>query len=392
MMKYIVLVGDGMADYPLKELNNRTPLQFANIPNMDRIARGGKNGLLKTIPDSMEAGSDVANLSILGYNPETYYTGRGPLEAAGIGIELSKDDVIFRCNLITEENGEIIDHASGHITTEEAKVLIELLDEKIGKEWVKFHTGISYRHILTLNRADSVTCAPPHDVIGQSIYDNMPEGNGGFLKDLIMASKEILGGHEINIRRKKEGKRPANMIWPWGQGKTPKIPLFKDKYGLCGAVISAVYLIKGIGKCAGMDVIDVPGATGFLDTSYENKAKYAIKSLEKNDFVFVHVEAPDEAAHMGNLDEKIKAIERFDWMVGLILDKLTPPYKILVLPDHFTPIPVKTHTRESVPFAIYSSEGKSDSVSSYDEESAKKGSFGKIIGENLMNVLIENGR
>ena len=220
----------------------------------------------------------------------------------------------------------------------------------------------------------------------------MPRVDGGCLEDLIVASKPLLGWPEINRKRKKEGQRPANVIWAWGQGKDPKIALFKDKYGLCGAVISAVYLIKGIGKCAGMDVIDVPGATGYLDTSYENKAKYAIKSLEKNDFVFVHVEAPDEAAHMGNLDEKIKAIERFDWMVGLILDELKAPYKILVLPDHFTPIPVKTHTREPVPFAIYSSEEKGDSVSSYDEESAKKGSFGKIIGENLMDVLIENGR
>ena len=391
-MKYIILVGDGMADYPLPELNNKTPLQSANIPNMDLIAQNGKNGLLKTIPDSMEAGSDVANLSILGYNPEVYYTGRGPLEAAGIGIKLEKDDVIFRCNLITEEDGNIIDHAAGHITTEEAKVLIELLDQKIGKEVARFHTGISYRHILILKCADGVTCSPPHDVIGQSIYDKMPTGDNGFLKNLIIESKEILEGHEINVKRKKEDKRAANMIWPWGQGKTPKIPLFKEKYGVLGSVISAVYLIKGIGRCSGMDVIDVPGATGYLDTSYENKAKYALKSLKNHDLVFVHVEAPDEAAHMGSLEEKIKAIERFDWMVGFILDKLKDPYKILILPDHFTPLSVKTHTKDPVPFAIYSSEENGDSVNLYDEESAKKGSFGKIVGEDLMDLFLKNKR
>ena len=389
-MKYIVIVGDGMADYSLEELNGKTPLQSANIPNMDRIAKNGKNGTIKTIPDSMEAGSDVGNLSILGYNPEIYYTGRGPLEAAGIGLKFDEDDVIFRCNLITELNNEIIDHAAGHITTKEAKILIELLDEKIGKNGVKFHMGISYRHILSLKCKDGVKCAPPHDVIGQSIYNNMPTGDDGFLKNLIVESKSILEKHEINIKRKKEGKRPANMIWPWGQGKLPKIPLFKEKYGLSGSVISAVYLIKGIGRSSGMDVVDVPGATGYLDTSYENKAKYAIKSLKKNDFVFVHVEAPDEAAHMGNLEEKLKAIERVDFLVGYVLDKLKEPYKILVLPDHFTPIPVKTHTREPVPFAIYSSEGEGDSVKSYDEESAKKGSFGEIIGENLMDVFMAN--
>ncbi|MDY6965158.1 MAG: cofactor-independent phosphoglycerate mutase [Halobacteriota archaeon] len=388
-MKYITLVGDGMADYPLDELGNKTPLQAADTPNMDYIASNGKNGLLKTIPDDMGAGSDVANLSILGYNPREYYTGRGPLEAAGMGIKLDGEDLIFRCNLITEKDGMIADYSSGHITTDEVKPLIELLNERLGGDGVKFYLGISYRHILSLKESGDAVCVPPHDVIGHKIDDNLPSGSDSdILKRLIIKSRGILEGHEINKARESKGKNPANMIWPWGQGKTPGIPLFEDLHGVHGAVISAVYLIKGIGTCAGLDVIDVPGATGYLDTSYENKAKYAVKSLEERDFVFVHVEAPDEAAHMGDLKEKMKAIESFDEMVGWIMDGLDGSCKILVLPDHFTPISVKTHTREPVPFAVYSTEEEGDPVRSFDESSAENGSFGLIEGDQLMDAFI----
>ncbi len=391
-MKYIVLVGDGMADYPIPELGNLTPLAAANIPNMDFIAKHGKCGVAKTVPDNMPAGSDVANLSIMGYNPSQYYSGRGPLEAASMGVALEKDDIAFRCNLITEKDGTIADYSAGHILSEEARILIEAVDAELGNA-CKFHAGVSYRHLLVMKHGEYAQCTPPHDVTGQSVEDCLPRGeDSGLLIDLIRTSKPILDKHEINIKRRKNGKNTANLIWPWGQGKAPAMPLFNDLFGVSGSIISAVDLLKGIGKYAGLDVIDVPGATGYLDTNFSGKAAYALKSLETHDFVLVHVEAPDEAGHMGNLEAKIKAIEDFDEkVVGGMLNELGGfgDFRVMVLPDHPTPISVRTHTREPVPFAIYSSTESADYVDRFDELAAREGVFGLVEGHRLMNLLIK---
>lgn len=392
-MKYIVLVGDGMADYPLPELGDLTPLQAANTPNMDFIANHGRNGVAKTIPETMPAGSDVANLSIMGYDPAIYYSGRGPLEAASIGVPLMIDDIAFRCNLITEKDGIIADYSAGHISSEEARILIEAVDSELANN-CRFHAGVSYRHLLVMKLGEKALCTPPHDVVGRSVEDVLPRGEDShILIDLIKSSKHILQDHEINLKRKKDRKNVANLIWPWGQGKALNIPHFRELYGVTGSVISAVDLLKGIGKSAGLDVIEVPGATGYLDTNFSGKAAYALDSLKERDFVFVHVEAPDEASHMGNMEAKIKAIEDFDnKVVGGMLNELGGygEYRILVLPDHPTPISIKTHTREPVPFAIYSSTEKADYVDRFDEFSAKEGIFGLVEGHRLMGILTKH--
>ncbi len=389
-MKYIVLVGDGMADYPIPELGGITPLAAANIPNMDFIAKHGKCGVAKTVPENMPAGSDVANLSIMGYDPARYYSGRGPLEAASIGITLEKDDIAFRCNLITEKDGMIADYSAGHISSEEARSLIEAVDRELGNA-CKFHAGVSYRHLLVMKKGEKAECTPPHDVVGQSVDDVLPRGeDSDILIALIKASKPILEKHVVNMNRRKDGKNTANLIWPWGQGKAPDMPRFVKLFGVSGSIISAVDLLKGIGKYAGLDVINVPGATGYLDTNFSGKAAYALKSLEGHDFVLVHVEAPDEAGHMGNIEAKIKAIEDFDEkVVGGMLNELAGDYRIMVLPDHFTPISVRTHTKEPVPFAIYSSTESADYVDRFDEFAAKEGVFGLVEGHRLMNLLIK---
>jgi 2,3-bisphosphoglycerate-independent phosphoglycerate mutase len=391
-MKYVILVGDGMADYPIPELGNLTPLQAANTPNMDFIAKQGKNGVALTVPDNKPPGSDVANMAIMGYDPAKYFSGRGPLEAGSMGIKLGPDDIAFRCNLITEKDGLLTDYSSGHITSEEARILIEAVDKDLGTIG-KFHAGVSYRHLLVMKRGEKAECNPPHDVVGQSIDDVLPHGeDSDILIDLIKASKPILEDHDVNKKRIKNGKNPANLIWPWGQGKAPVMPKIKDMYGVSGSIISAVDLLKGIGVYAGLDVINVPGATGYLDTNFSGKAQYALKSLKEHDFVLVHVEAPDEAGHMGNLKAKIKAIEDFDEkVVGGMLNELGGfgEYKILVLPDHYTPLSLKTHTREPVPFALYSSVDSADYVDRFDESSAKDGIFGLVEGYDLMKFLVK---
>ncbi len=389
-MKYIVLVGDGMADYPLPELGDLTPLQAANTPNMDFIAKHGRNGIAQTVPDNMQPGSDVANLSIMGYDPARYYSGRGPLEAASIGVPLENDDIAFRCNLITEKDGLLADYSAGHISSEEARTLIEAVDSELAND-CRFHAGVSYRHLLVMKRGEKAVCTPPHDVVGQSIDDVLPRGeDADILINLIRASKPVLEMHEINSKRKKNGKNIANLIWPWGQGKALKMPHFRELYGATGSIISAVDLLKGIGKSAGLDVIEVPGATGYLDTNFSGKAAYALDSLKERNFVFVHVEAPDEAGHMGNIEAKVKAIEDFDEkVVGGMLNELGGfgEFRIMILPDHPTPISIRTHTREPVPFALYSSSEKADYVDRFDEVSAKEGVFGLVEGHRLMGML-----
>jgi 2,3-bisphosphoglycerate-independent phosphoglycerate mutase len=375
-MKYVVLIGDGMGDYPLKELDGRTPLQEAETPNMDYLAENGACGLVKTIPDEMEAGSDIANLSILGYDPRKFYTGRGPLEAAAIGVQLGENDVAYRCNLITEEGGVIKDHSAGHISSKESRILIDHLAEKTGDE---IFAGVSYRHILIKRESEVIPCYPPHDILSKPIMEHLPESP---LRELILKSKEILKNHPINRERREQGKPPANMIWLWGGGKPPKLPPFRKKYGVGGAVVAGVDLIKGIGKHAGFDVLKVPGATGYLDTDYEAKAAYGLKALQEKDFLLLHVEAIDEASHLGDVSLKIKAIEDFDSkIVGPFIDK---DMKILLLTDHYTPISKRTHTREPSPFVISGYER--DEIKRYDEFA--EGKYGILPAEKLMHLLI----
>jgi 2,3-bisphosphoglycerate-independent phosphoglycerate mutase len=397
MTKYIVLVGDGMADYPIEGLGMRTPLEAARTPNMDFIAQNGCLGQAKTIPDKMVPASDVANLSILGYDPKKYYSGRGPLEAANLGIELEDDDVAFRCNLITAEGDILLDYSAGHIKSAEAEKLIKFIDQKLGNNKLRFYHGVSYRHLLLVKRGgelklQNLKCLAPHDISGQSIKRNLPKGdNADILIKLMLDSKEILATHEINQVRLDLKENPANMIWLWGQGLKPNMPKFIDKFGLTGSVISAVDLIKGLGHILGLEVINVPGATGYYDTDYEGKAEAAIKSLKKKDFVFVHVEAPDEAGHNGDLREKLTAIERFDqYVVGSLLEYCRDKdgFRIMVLPDHATPLSLKTHTPEAIPFAIYGKNISKGEFLSYSEKEAQKSKLYFENGYQLMEYFI----
>lgn len=351
-MKYIIVIGDGMADQPLEELNGLTPLQSAITPNMDLIASKGVSGLLKTVPEDLTPGSDVANLSLLGYDPKKYYTGRGPLEAASLGARLDEGDVAFRCNFITEDNGKLINFNADHISTVEASELIELLNQKF-KQYGKFYLGTSYRHLFILKdeKSASLKSTPPHDIVGEKIDDNLlTPANDKYavlLNKIIAESKDILIKHPVNEKRIAEGKLPANMIWLWGQGIKPSIPSFYDKHGLKGATVTGVDLIKGLGVYMGLTNINVPGATGYLDTDYCGKAKYALDALETHDLVYIHVEAPDEAGHAGDLKEKILAIERIDkHVLGKVLNEIPSydKYAVAILPDHPTPISLKTHT------------------------------------------------
>ncbi len=397
MTKYIVLVGDGMADYPIEELGMRTPLEAARTPNMDFIAKNGILGQAKTIPDKMTPASDVANLSILGYDPKKYYSGRGPLEAANLGIELEEDDVAFRCNLITASGDTLLDYSAGHIKSTEAEKLIKFLDQKLGTNKIRFFNGMSYRHLLLVKRGaelklQDLKCRAPHDIAGQSIKKNLPKGdNADLIIKLMQDSRQLLENHEINHVRLDLKENPANMIWLWGQGKKPAIPKFIDKFGITGSVISAVDLIKGLGRILGLEVINVPGATGYYDTNYQGKADAAIKSLKNNDFVFVHVEAPDEAGHNGDLREKLTAIERFDQMVvGSLLEycKDKSDFRIMVLPDHATPVSLRTHTPDLIPFAMYGKGIAAGNLVTYNEKEAQKSELHFEQGYQLMEYFI----
>jgi 2,3-bisphosphoglycerate-independent phosphoglycerate mutase len=397
-MKYIVLVGDGMADYPVDELGGRTPLEAARTPHMDFIARNGILGQTRTIPDKMTPASDVANMSILGCDPKKYYSGRGPLEAANMGVQLGNDDVAFRCNLVTVADNKMKDYSAGHISSNEAAILIKAIDKNLGSDAFKFYPGISYRHLLLAKQGaaqelENIECKAPHDILGQDIEKNLPKGkNSRILIDLMQESRKILEKQEINQVRIDLKENPANMIWLWGQGKKPAMPNFKEKYGLTGSVISAVDLIKGLGLILGLDVINVPGATGYYDTNYEGKANAAIKSLETHDFVFVHVEAPDEAGHNGDLREKITAIERFDqFVVGKVLEafKHHENYRILVMPDHATPVALRTHTADTVLFGLFGKNIVGKGFSGYNEKEAKLSDVFFQDGYQVMDYLIK---
>jgi 2,3-bisphosphoglycerate-independent phosphoglycerate mutase len=369
-------------------------LEVASIPNMDAIARQGHLGLVRNIPAGMPPGSDVAILSILGYDPRRYYTGRGPLEAAKLGIEISPQEVAFRCNLVTVDDGRLIDYSSGHISSAEASELVGLLQRELGTESVRFHPGVSYRHICVIKDLAlmHVGCSPPHDVIGQPIEKNIPAGREAeLLRDLMIRSHRLLDGHEVNRARVRRGEKAANMIWLWGQGGTPQISSFKDRFGIGGGVISAVDLVKGIACLIGLDSIEVPGATGYYDTDYAAKGSYAVKCLDREEFILVHVEAPDEAGHNGDLDQKIKAIESFDQhVVGPVMRQFggQPGFRALVLPDHPTPIHLRTHTAEPVPFAWYGPGLSKGGASAFSEREADVSDLIVEHGYQLMERFI----
>jgi 2,3-bisphosphoglycerate-independent phosphoglycerate mutase len=393
-IKYAVLVGDGMADRPLPQLDGRTPLEVARTPNMDEIARLGQLGLARMIPPGFDSGSDVAMLSILGYDPRRYYTGRAPLEAAELGIELVPDMVAFRCNLITADKGRVADYSGGHISSGEAEELITFLDQHLGGNDISFHPGVSYRHICVIRDGNlvGVSCTPPHDIIGQPIEDYLPRGDGAQrLTKLMKDSYLLLRDHDINKARVARGQSPANMIWLWGQGQAATLPAFQERFGVGGGVISAVDLVKGIAKLIGLESIEVPGATGYYDTDYQAKGNYALKCLDKEDFVLVHVEAPDEASHNGDLEQKIRAIEKFDELVvGTVKDRLSqePAFRILVLPDHATPLQLRTHAADPVPFAWYGLGVMIDKAEVFSERKAAQSSLQLNDGYLLIERFI----
>jgi len=381
-MKYAILIGDGMADNPVPELNGKTPLEHAKTPNMDSLASCGELGLFKTVPDGFPPGSDVANLSILGYDPKLYYTGRAPLEAASIGVKLTGEDVAFRCNLVTlsEEKGAFImkDYSAGHISTEEASLIIKTLDDEFSALGVRFYTGKSYRHLMVWKGGiEGISTTPPHDISDKEVGPYLPKGKGAeLLISLVEKSRIMLKDHPVNHRREREGKNTADSIWLWGQGRAPSMPAFSERFNLRGAIISAVDLMNGIGVCAGLTIIKVPGITGYIDTNYAGKAEYALKALEDKDLVCVHVEAPDEAGHQGLLKDKIRAIEDFDRIVvGKVMEgiKRFKDYALLVLTDHPTPVALKTHTRDPVPYLVYRAEAsRKEMVVGFSEAAAKK--------------------
>ncbi|MFH1622584.1 MAG: cofactor-independent phosphoglycerate mutase [Candidatus Omnitrophota bacterium] len=397
-MKYVILVPDGMADYPCASLGNKTPLEIAQTPNMDKVVSQGILGQVDTIPLGMTPASDVANMSILGYDPKKYYSGRGPLEAANLGVELKENEIAFRCNLVTCNEDIMVDYSAGHISNKEAESLIDFLNKKLKSKDYKFYAGVSYRHLFVIRDdamvLDKVKCTPPHDILNQKISNNLPKGeNSEVLFELMSKSKDLLSAHEINKVRVDLGENPANMIWLWGQGRRPKMPTYLERFEKTGAVISAVDLIKGIGKILGLDAINVPGATGYYDTNYQAKADYALKALAKRDFVYVHVEAPDEAGHNGDLREKITAIERFDkFIVGSFLKhfaKTKEKHKLLIVPDHATPLSVRTHTRDTVCFALAGENISPNGFQVMSEQKAKESSVKFSSGVDLIEYFFK---
>lgn len=401
-MKYAVILCDGMADTPVPQLNDKTPMAVANKPCMNHLASLGTVGTVKTVPDGYPAGSDVANLSVLGYAPEQYYAGRSPLEAASIGISLKPTDIAMRCNLVTlsdepdYKDKTMVDYCADDISTEEAAELIAFLAEHFNNDTFALYAGVSYRHCLVWDNGtdDLDPLTPPHDISDRKITDYLPTNpNAAPLLEMTKRSYELLPSHPVNQKRIARGQRPANSVWFWGCGRYKALSLFQEKFGVSGAIISAVDLIKGIGKLAEMDVIEVEGATGYIDTNFAGKAQAAIKALKKNDFVYLHVEAPDECGHRGEIENKVKSIEIIDrdvlTPVLTALEQSGEPFKILVLPDHPTPLAIKTHTREPVPYLLYSSTSpEKNSCTCWEEESAKDGPF-YSSGPALMEAFLK---
>ncbi|MFA4885316.1 MAG: cofactor-independent phosphoglycerate mutase [Desulfotomaculaceae bacterium] len=398
-MKYVVLLSDGMSDYKIDKLGGQTPLAYARTPNMDFLASKGEIGIAATVPDGFPPGSDVANLSVMGYDPKKYYSGRSPLEAVSMGVELADSDVAFRCNLVTlsgedkYEEKSMVDYSADEITTPEAGELIRGVNEQLGGNGLVFHTGFRFRHLLVWQGGpDGMKLTPPHDISGRVIGEYLPGGDGGdILFELMKESNSILAGHPVNLARIKQGLRPANSVWFWGQGRKPALPKYFDKYGLTGSVISAVDLIKGIGICAGLDIVQVEDVTGTVDTNFKGKVAAALKELDDGkDFVYVHVEAPDAASHRGETQTKIRAIEMVDEMLGLLLAGLEQygRFKIMLLPDHFTPLSTMTHWDGPVPFAIYTKGSEKNNKNAAYTEEAAAGSGLFFDGYKLMDYFI----
>ena len=400
-MKSIIILGDGMADEPIEALGGKTPMQYADTPYMDKLAEMGVTGRMKTVADGFHPGSEVANMAVLGYDLPTVYEGRGVLEAASIGYDLKPSEMAMRCNLICVEGDILKNHSSGHITTEEADELIRFLNEKLGSDRIHFYTGVSYRHLLVVKGGDKrLDCTPPHDVPLHPfrplmIKPEAPEAQetADLLNNLILQSQEILKDHPVNLQRIAAGKDPANNIWPWSPGYRPAMQTMQEMYGFKqGSVISAVDLIRGIGVYAGLEVIDVEGATGLYDTNYEGKAHAALEALKTNDFVYLHVEASDEAGHEGDVDLKIRTIENLDKRaIGILFEELQKwdePVAIAVLPDHPTPCAIRTHTNTPVPFLIYKPGQEPDSVTRFDEFSVLEGKHGILEKDEFIKELL----
>ncbi|MGN0527243.1 MAG: cofactor-independent phosphoglycerate mutase [Acutalibacteraceae bacterium] len=400
-MKYLVVLYDGMADYPVPALNGKTPMECACKPRMDKLARFGEIGLVKTVGDGLKPGSDIANMSVLGYNPKECYTGRSPLEAVSIGVDMKDTDIIFRCNLVTlsdEENYEdktMVDYSAGDISTAEASEIIKSVQEHFGNDIFAFYPGVAYRHCLVWNNGtlDLGGLTPPHDISGRVIKEYLSKSENA--KELISMMKEsyaFLMEHPVNKKRMAEGKRPANSIWLWGEGTKPALPDFKEKYGVSGSIVSAVDLLKGIAKCAGMSAPDVEGATGYIDTNFDGKAQCAIEELKTKDFVYVHLEATDECGHRNEPENKVKAIEIIDEKIlGAVLPALEDyeDYKVLILPDHPTPIVTMTHASDPVPYLIYQkSKAKDSGLSTFTEKTAKESGNFIEVGYSLMDRFI----
>ena len=400
-MKYLLILADGMADYPILELDNKTPLEFANTPYMDKLAENALIGNVKTIPDNFPPGSDVANLSVMGFEPSIYYTGRSPLEAISMGVRLSDSDLAIRCNLVTLSSADkyhnriMLDYSAGEITNEEANTLINDIQNELGKNIFNFYAGISYRNLAVWSEGvnNQLRLTPPHDILDKQITSYIPNGdNSDLLLDLMVKSNEILENHPVNIKRKAAGKNPANSIWLWGEGHNPALPSFKEKYNINGSVVAAVDLVKGIGISAGLKSITVAGATGAIETNFAGKAQAALDELQNGqDFVYLHIESPDEAGHQGNMAKKIWAIEQIDKEVlGLIYSKIDnfAEIRILLLPDHPTPISVRTHTADPVPFILYDKNNLvNNKLGLYNEKTASEGIF-LDSGSRLMDMFI----
>jgi len=384
-MKYALCVGDGMADFPIPELDGRTPLEYAVTPNMDRVAMLGKVGIVKTIPDGLPPGSDVANMSLMGYDAARYYQGRAPIEAASMGVALAPEDVAFRCNLVTLANGIMADYSAGHIETADAHELIGDLQRALGGPRIRFFPGVSYRHLMVISgmKNGAISCTPPHDISGRQYDEFMPRGQGSEeIVSIMDRARLVLAQAAVNQRRVNGGKKAATDIWLWGQGHAITLPTMKQRYGLTGSVISAVDLVQGLGVLAGLTVRKVGGATGYLGTNYAGKVDAAVQALSKEDFVFLHVEAPDETSHEGSLQKKIQAIEEFDRnIVGemLKLSDVHEHFRLLVLPDHATPVSLKTHHAAAVPFAVRGTGINPDDVIAYCEKTA--------VGKPIMTAI-----
>jgi len=396
-MKYVMIIPDGAADYPIEALGQKTPIEVADTPNIDSLVKSGVLGRVKTIPRGFIPSSDVATLSLLGYDPKLYYSGRGPFEAANLGIDLKENDLALRCNLVTEMDGKLLDYSAGHISTKEAQALVKHIDDKLGTDKIKFFPGKSYRHIMVVRdgknlNLDKLQYYAPHDIMGKDTSKHLPRGrNSEIIIDLMNKSKNILENHEINKVRVDLSENPANMIWLWGCGAKPVMPSFEEKFGLKGAVISAVDLIKGIGKTIGLEALEVEGANGYYDTNYQGKAQAALAALDEYDFAFVHVEATDEAGHNQDLRMKITCLERIDKMiVEIILKGLKDKeFRILITPDHPTPIAKRTHTDEPVPFLISGTGISSNGFSRYSEQVAQNSSLYFEKGIDLLNYFFK---